>query len=285
MRHICVADELGRYLKSARDSGDTNKVSVQTAFMECWGRLHGTYDNVGYSTHGMSKEQVEAMKARKVERPALTILAMTTPTTLTAALGTDDARNGFLNRFLIVSSPLERHMSRKTRRTRRCRPNSSSGSRNMPGRPCQTMMAFLMATDPTFVPEPIVRSRKLLREIEADLLAEMGRLDKVGLADLLGRTKKTIQRVSLNVALSDWADQVELKYIEWARDYVLLYTRQMIELIGENIDKSDVEQIADKIYDMIAKAGERGMTEREVSTNCLPFRRLSERIVGRCSIG
>jgi hypothetical protein len=147
------------------------------------------------------------------------------------------------------------------------------------------MMAFLMATDPTFVPEPIVRSRKLLREIEADLLAEMGRLDKVGLADLLGRTKKTIQRVSLNVALSDWADQVELKYIEWARDYVLLYTRQMIELIGENIDKSDVEQIADKVYDMIAKAGERGMTEREVSTNCLPFRRLSERIVGRCSIG
>jgi hypothetical protein len=139
-----------------------------------------------------------------------------------------------------------------------------------------------MATDPTFVPEPIVihfakGCLPILREIAIEVKAEQDRLDGYGLADLYGRTKELIQRIALVVSQSCRADKVEISHLKWARDYVMLYTRRMVALIGENLDKSDVEQITDKVYDMIAKAGERGMTEREISTNCRPFRRLSEK--------
>ena len=60
---------MGLYLSSAGNSTDANKHEAQSALMEVFGRLDGTHVDKGYSTHGKSKKQIEAMEKAEGQTP------------------------------------------------------------------------------------------------------------------------------------------------------------------------------------------------------------------------
>lgn len=284
-RHISISDEFGRYLASSRASGNANKQDAQSAFMEIFGRLDGVYRGTGYSTHNMTKEQAEAVKNRKIVRPALTILGMTTPATFYEALGNMDVKDGFLNRFLIVNSPVERQLSRPVHLSKppaaiidwirdHAWAHDSSDEDDMSE--VRAKLEPQMVTDPVVIPFASECDR-LLEEMELEILEEMNRLDEFGMAELFGRTIEIAMRVALIVAVSEGANRIRRRHLEWARDYVFFYHRQMAEQFAANIGLTEFETVIEDILLMIRKKGRRGATEREITQSSRSFRRLATR--------
>lgn len=271
-RHISITDEFGRYLSSARGAGNANKLDMQSAMMEVFGRLDGVYYGIGYSTRGMTKEQIDAQANMKVERPALTLVGMTTPTTFYDALGQQDVMDGFLNRFLIVESPLGRQEERfrskvrvPTRVVKWAREQAwESGAEG------DDMDSLRAMVEPSFAPEPKVipfskACMPILKEMSERVHREMDLLDEHGMAELYGRTREIAMRVSLIVAVSDGSDRVERKHLEWARDYVFYYHGRMAGLFTENLGKTDFQRAYDSVIEYLLTCGDEGAPEHIIA--------------------
>lgn len=282
-KQISISDEFGRYLGSSRRSGNTLKEEAQSAFMELFGRLDGTYRGSGYSTHGMSKDQIEELKNRSVEKPGLTVLGMTTPQTFYESLSGMDVKDGYLNRFLIVASPLGRQRSRED-----LRPTTvpkelirwiEQFSYDSDGDGCDELT---LMTTPKASFEPILvpfskECRSILRDMEDEILDHQSNLDAFGMSELLGRSREIAMRVALIIALSEESTSVRRKHLMWAKEYVFHYHLEMIEAFKENLGKTADEQIADAVFKIIKKGGKRGATFRDLVMNCRPFRTLNTR--------
>jgi len=226
-RHISVADEFGRYLSSSRSSGDTNKQDAQSALMEVWGRLGGEHLEKGYSTHGMSAEQAEAVQNRRVVRPALTMMGLTTPSSFYEALGDADLTSGFLNRFVVVESDLPRQRARMIKPVQ-CTDSLSNWIKKYvwaiseDDDDMDDMMARLNPHDPTDAIEvPFNEAAfQMLADIDDDSINMMNKAGSDDIAAMYSRIREIIMRLSLIVALSCQSRTIKLAHVEWARDYV-----------------------------------------------------------------
>jgi|GEM_PF-391786 len=274
-RHICITDEFGRYLSSARGgAGNANKSEAQSALMEVFGRLDGMWQTNGYSTRGMTKEQADAQNNAKVVRPALTLLGMTTPQSFYDALGQKDILDGFLNRFLIVESPLGRQSSREVddsalpkRVVRWARQKAWEI-----GGDDDDLEGMRAMVEPSFAPEPVLvpfskACGPILAEMEQAVSREMDRLDACGMAELYGRTREIAMRMSLIVAVSDDCDVIRPKHLEWARDYVFFYQARMAKLFEGNIGKTDIEKACDAVCEYLETCGDEGAPEYKIADN------------------
>lgn len=271
-RHISITDEFGRYLSSSRGAGNSNKLDMQSAMMEVFGRLDGTYYGIGYSTRGMTKEQIDAQANMKVDRPALTLVGMTTPQTFYDALGQQDVMDGFLNRFLIVESPLGRQEDRLRKKVKVPR-QVVKWAREVAwetGADEDDMEAVRAMVEPSYAPEPKVvpfaaECMPILQEMSKRVHREMDRLDAVGMAELYGRTREIAMRIALIVAVSDGAKQIKRKHIEWARDYVFFYQGRMADLFAENIGKTDIQRACDAVVEFLESCGDEGAPEHLIA--------------------
>lgn len=271
-RHISITDEFGRYLASSRGAGNANKLDMQSALMEVFGRLDGIYYGIGYSTRGMTKEQIDAQSNMRVDRPALTLVGMTTPTTLYDALGQQDVVDGFLNRFLIVESPLGRQEERfrtsvriPSRVLKWARDNAWQC-----GEDDDDLEALRAMVEPSHAPEPrIVPFAEdcvpILKDMSARVHEEMNRLDEHGMAELYGRTREIAMRVALIVAVSDGSTRVERRHLEWARDYVFYYHGRMARIFTENLGKTDFQKAYDAVIDFLLTCGDEGAPEHIIA--------------------
>lgn len=284
-RHISITDEFGRYLSSARSSGNAHKQDAQSAFMEIYGNLGGVFRGNGYSTHGMTANQAEEVKNRKVVRPALTLFGMTTPDTLYEALGAMDVKDGYLNRYLIVASPIGRQLSRdvveepvpeKVIRWVRNHAWMTAASDEDDMADVRAKIEPGMLTEPVIVPFHR-ECNTLLVDMEREIIAEQDKLDTYGMADLLGRTREMAMKISLIVAVSCESRQVRLSHLEWAWDYVYFYHRQMVEMFTKNLGRSEFELIAEDVMLIVRSAGKDGVTEREIVHRSRPYKRLDRR--------
>jgi hypothetical protein len=170
---------------------------------------------------------------------------MTTPDTLFKALGGMDVKDGFLNRFLIVESPLGRQLSREDAPRAdipkslldwaRITVHAHGGDEDDDMR---------MISDPKFIPMPVEvpfskDCKPILRDMEEAVNAEMDRLDPYGMAELFGRTREIAMRLSLIVAVSCGSKVVKREHLEWARDYVFFYHRRMADRFKTNLGKTE----------------------------------------------
>jgi hypothetical protein len=279
-KHITVMDETGRYMSSARKSGNGNKQDAQTVLMEVFGTVDETIRGISYSTRGMTKEQIEEMMNTEITRPALTILGMTTPATLYDAIGGMDVKDGFLNRFIIVQSEIGRQKRRR-----------GLGRPDIPQEVIEWAKEHAFRhggdaddddrtlIDPKFVPPPVIvpfskGAMDLLGEIEDEVMVEMTRAEPFGMDDLFGRTQEIAQRVSLIIAGSERSDTVKVSHVQWAWEYVRYYHRQMVELFKVNLGKSEGEAIAEEVARFLKKRGAEGATSNEIAKYVRSFRAL-----------
>lgn len=281
-RHISIADEFGKYLASSRASGNSHKSDVQSSLMELFGRLHSVYQGIGYSTHGMTAEQAKMVNERKVERPAVTIMGTTTQTTLFGALSFEDVRSGFLNRFLIVNSPLGRDVMRRVKQ-REVPGDLVKWMKNHAWKTSDEDEQLQAAIDPTYTPTPIEvpftnRAWDKLDDFAYEVVDLQNKFAAIEMAELFGRSREIAMRLSLIVAKSCESDRIEGEHVAWAIDYVRFYTEQIVDEFLNNIGLSETEDVANAVYAIILDAGAKGISERDISRRCRQFRRFDRKL-------
>jgi len=269
-RHIAILDELGRYLSANRKSGNPLYEQAQTFLMSLFGLLDGVVAHKSYSTHGMSKQQMEEMRKSLIERPALSLMAMSAPTHFYSSLGMNDVNDGFLNRFVIVQTPVDAQLSRK----------GIDINTPVPTELIEWIqkMSYASVDDEDFdtidyatkAPEPVLvpfteGAHELLDEIEIELFERSKAMEPFGLQNLFKRTREIIMRMALIVALSCESDCVKRKHVQWARDYVFHYAFEMAEVFKMRLGRTKYAEVAEDLYKKLLEAGRKGLTEREMS--------------------
>jgi hypothetical protein len=280
--HLTVIDELGELLGNAKAQGNYHKRQAITALVQAWGLLHGTLRPQGYSTMALQAAQRQEAATRCVHRPALSMLAMTTPRTFYDSLTEQSIEGGFLNRLLIVESQIGRQLARDVdplevpdSLVEWCRAAREGQGGNLAG--------FDLAADQVPVPRVVEftpAARAAFRAYEAECMAAMDRLDPEGLAELEGRSAEKAMRIALLLAVADNVTTpfIQPEHAEWAIAYVRHYTAQTIEAVRRYLNGSQFGQWRQAVLDALRRAGERGLTDRELARNSRVYAGLEPRM-------
>lgn len=271
--HITIIDEIGKMLQAANDRGSYHEKIVAIKLMESWGRCHGTMRPMQYS--GMSLKQTDKDRLQiKIQKPAITILGMTTPDTLYNALTHDDINDGYLGRFLIVETPVGRQLGWRIQDLSEP-PESivkwikhlrTSGTGNLANidlagsEPCLTTINISTKAGSMF--DAFQAKMEKIR-IEAD---------KEGLGDLFSKINEIAIRVSMIVALSINSKNPVIgeKSAKWACDYVGYHAEHAFRKMADNIETSPRSKLIKKVMLFIESKGEKGAANWELMKGTAP---------------
>jgi hypothetical protein len=271
--HITIIDELGLLLESNKNQKNGLATQTMRILMSVWGKLDSSIVVEGYSD--MKKIVRDGITNSKpgekmiINNPAITLLGMTTSKTFYDALTGNDVKSGYIPRMLVseYNGPVP-----KAKRIKNV---------DVPDAVVKWIEKYTNGfpqDTPVLSPTQTVlkiseESWKILDEIEDDLLGKMNdpKSGETAIA-IYGKTREMIMRLSLIVAASDEKEEILKDHVEWARDYVMFFTEQLIERTNTSLSASQLEKVSDEIIRKISKAGEHGLTEREIFQQCWSVR-------------
>ena len=266
-QHITVIDEFGRYLESANGARDPHRGEALTQLMEAFGRVDGFMRTPQYSTMTLTPAAAAGHQPRVISRPALTMLAMTTPSTFYASMKSSRILDGFLNRFLIVEHQAPRQESVLAQDIA-VPATVVSWIKQLLRSPGNLDINTLIehVPDPVVIPmyEPAVASSKTF---EREMNALANRLEAEGLGDMPIRAREIAMRLSLVVALSEVPDDTAVlsEHFDWAARYVRFFLHQTIAALRGRVADTATERTRMVLLNAIRAAGERGLTSRDIS--------------------
>ena len=278
-RKISVIDEFSEFLRAVKN-GNGVKMTVMRSFLTLFSKIDKAYRGKAFSLQGKTKEEVESLNKRYIKRPSLTVVGMTPPHEFTEAVSLSDASNGFLNRLIVVRSPVQFQFSRYPEKL------------DPPQRVIKWMKEVASAhgdedelfdvrigNEPTLAPEPKLLPfskdvEKFLVEIDRKLTIEQRQLKEEKFQVIKGRTREKAIRIAMIVALSCRSDSIEMQHMQWAFDYVDYYDSEMLSWFLEDLGRGKFTRIADKLYQLIDRAGDKGLSMSKLIENCTEFRAL-----------
>ena len=282
--HVTVIDEFGKELEQASVKGNARAQGMIKMLIEIWGRCDGTLRPQGYSTFGLNVSDKKDITDRVVRNPALALLGMTTPDSFYDTIGSAAARDGFLNRFLIVESDIGPQASRMVKRL------------PVPQEVidwAQAMVAMSSAlVDPTsgasagLAPTPVevpfsAAAIELFVAFEAECIELMKQYASAGLSEMFGRTNEMAMRLALCVACGCHQAGVQMaiegEHAAWAIQYVRHHALRAVERLKSSVADSAFEGISQQVLQVIESAGERGCTARDIYIGSRKFRALTKR--------
>ena len=277
--HLTVIDEFGKALENASVKNNARDRSMLTALMEVWGRADGVLRPQGYSTFGMSARDAASFKERTVRNPALSLLAMTTPESFFESLGSAAARDGFLNRFLIVESDIGRQVGQH--RAELAPPESvrawaAQMRRQTDGALVNPDGNATLEPSPTLVPM-LAPALELFHQFEIECVGLMDEYEQAGLAEMFGRSNEIAMRLALVVALGCHCEAIDGPHAAWAINYVRHHALRTVERLLSSVADSEFEHSKKQVLSLIVKAGPNGMTERDLSRASTRFARVPQR--------
>jgi hypothetical protein len=201
-----------------------------------------------------------------IARPAITLLAMTTPSTFYESMRSTRILDGFLNRFLVVE-----HQGPRS-------PMSEWRDVPVPETAVDWIKQILQPTgniDTTFlhdtIPDPTIvplteRAFASSRAFEADMLHYATRLEADGLGDMPIRAREIALRLALVTSLADAPDtpMVTVDCLDWSIAYVRFFLEQTVAAIRERVADSSTERTRNAVLAAIRAAGANGITNREL---------------------
>lgn len=275
--HLTVIDEFGKVLEAASIKNSARANSALTALMEVWARCDGTMRPQGYSTFGMSSQDAAKMEKRQVINPALTLLGMTTPETFFDTIGSAAARDGFLNRIIIVESDIGRQAGQAARTLPI--PDTviewAKTTHRHDGLADPDINATLAA-----VPRMVgIRddAQAAFDAFERECLALMDAHDEHGMAEMFGRCNETAMKLSLIVAVACNWQAITAEHATWSIDYVRHYSLRTVERLKTSVADSEFEAVKKQVLALIRNAGPSGMTERELNKSSRKLSCLDQR--------
>ena len=271
--HVSIIDEFGKTLEGASIKHGARAASTMKALMEVWGRCDGTIRPQGYSTFAMNASEVQKLSEKSVRNPALTLLAMTTPETFYETVGSAAARDGFLNRFLMVESDIGRQAGQHVE------------SIEIPEQIIEWAAwahGDFTVADISPVPTPTVipfdaQALALFRDFEEECIGLMDDHDEAGLAEMFGRCNEIAMRISLVLACGCMADVINEDHASLSINYVRHHFKRIVHRLETVVADSEFEGLMKQVLEMIRSAGEMGLTERELNKSSRKFRAIDKR--------
>lgn len=280
--HIAIIDEFGHYIDTSQSKTNTHRKDALHVLMQINSECNSYARIPALSRLGATKAHKDEMNRRKsIKHPAITILAMTTPTTFYNAINQENIVDGFIPRFIIVESEVGRQ---KTRRIRKCEvpgdliswiyrcSNAHSGDGNVTD-----------LDSPEIAPDPIVvpftdEAYALFDEFEEEKLRMEDFLDNFGISEVVGKKVEHAMRLSLIIAVSCNSFEILPEHAKWAIDYIWYYSNQTVGKIRSRVSNSDFEAICKQVIEFIDSTGRSGATLREISRNCNLYRKSDGRV-------
>lgn len=266
-QHLTIIDEFGRYLEAASAGRDNFKADALTQLMEAFGRVHGDMATPQFSTMTLSAAAASNHEPKIIARPAITMLAMATPSTFYDSLRSTRILDGFLNRLLVVEHDAPRELmgdwadipvpEAAVRWIKQIL--EPRGNLDVPG-----MLDHL--PDPLIV-ELTPAALDASRAFERDMNAYADRLAPDGLGDMPIRAREIALRLALICSLSDAPDtpMVTVDCLDWAVQYVRFFLEQTVAAVGERVADTQTERTRNVVLNAVRSSGARGMTNRELN--------------------
>jgi hypothetical protein len=272
-QQVAVLDEFGQFLSAATGASDgaTMRDTVLTQLMELYGRLHGRAQSGQYATHTLSPKQQKAAQRRIVDRPALTVVALTTPAAFYSALKSSRVASGFLNRFCVLEA------------------NTPRGDFAMPALdPVPDAVAAWarqllaptgdldMLTRCTDLPDPrrlpiTTDAQALFVAFRRECNAMADQLEGESLGELPMRSAEQSMRLALIATLADdpTALRVTTSAASWGIDVARWLLQRLVPAVQERMADSPLALLRKSFVAAVRGAGERGLSEYEIRRSAL----------------
>lgn len=271
-QHVAVLDEFGKYMEQAAAGRDGYRGEVLTMFMEAFGRVHADMSTPQFSTMTMRAPHAAEIEPKIIARPAITLLALTTPGSFYGAMTSTRVLDGFLNRFLVAEHVGPREPARDADPNVEVPPSTIAWVQQMlaPRGDMDDLFRLDCLPEPTVVPLT-ASAHALSAAFEREMLARADQLDVHGLGDMAIRTREIGLRLGLICGLADAPDApaVTIDVLEWAFRYVRFYLEQTVGVLRRRLADSEHERARNRVYELIRAAGARGVTD--VEFNKKPF--------------
>lgn len=274
--HCAVIDEFHRVLEQASIKGNARAQGMLRAMIEVWGRTDGTLRALGYSTVGLSAKEVKALQERSICNPALTLLTMAVPT-FWETIGSAAARDGFLNRFLIVETDIGRQVGQFN--------GTSAVPQSIIDWAQGTRARYSAIVDPDINPmrvSPVMvpvspAAMALFNGFARDCLRLMDVHERDGLAEMFGRSNEIAMKLALVLAVGRGSATVDAADAEWAIEYVRTYAVRTTHRLKACMADGEFEAAKKQVLNLLMGAGARGLTPSEINHRSRLFRDMTQR--------
>jgi phage/plasmid primase-like uncharacterized protein len=266
-RHLSICDELGRNLAAAKMSGgDKNLHGANTKLMEAIGQCGTALSPRNYSTIGMKREQADAIQ-KPIQNPAITILAMSTPITFYESIDYKAIMDGFVGRFIISVSDVERDIRRRTAKIEV--PETIKDWINaVQARAKHNEIPDLPHDEPPIVTLAIsTEAFEKYNEAQWYFLKQATAHEDLKINDANNRAGEFVLRVALIVALSrnPSAEIVEKEDVQWAFDYIKSCVDRVFSDLKRTISGSDFEANKKEALSALRKLSPNGLSLKDMN--------------------
>lgn len=241
-KHISICDEFGRNIQAAKNSGDANFSGANSKLMEAIGACHSVLRPRNYSTMGVAKDKAGELR-KAIENPAITILAMSTPTTFFESIDHKAIMDGFVGRFIICISDAKREIRRRVSDV--AVPESIiNWLNNANFRSKSDIIPDVSTETPHIETLQLTEAAwKKYQEIAQYFIDQANKLEEMKMDDVNNRAHEFVLRLSLIIALSKNinADVVDVDDMEWSANYIKHCMNRVISEFKHSVSGSEFE--------------------------------------------
>lgn len=272
--HIQIMDEIGKHLQTARKQVNGQMAEGFATLVEAYSSTTGLIIPKNYSTMGLTKEQ-RAMRAKNIVHcPAITILGLATPGQVYDNLSTREIEDGFLNRLICVDISEPQLPKQRTNRLP-VLDEFKQWANNIrkPDMLSRTDLTGIETdydvTPQTFMVEFEDEALDLFDDYQENL-RERELNGEFILPDLTRRWTENAMRLATTLAVcaNPATPIITVEIARWSLDYVGFYGHGFMQAVATKVADSEFHRLYLAVQDFVVRAGERGMTERDLSRYC-----------------
>lgn len=259
-------DEFGLFMQDVQNpKAGSHRASILTNFIKL-------FSSAGTVYHGTEYANQKERPRQDIEYPCVNLHATTTPETLFDALGSAHVTSGYLNRMLVTFAPGDRPKRRRAAPT--VAPQNVIDWIDT----ARQMSAGLAGLNPA---TPIVvamdgAASSLFDAFDDELEQRIQGGEKTGTAPLWGRAWEHAAKVALvcGCAQNINSPVIDRQAATWAITFVRHHIAVIEREVSSRMADSPFMKVVLAVSRVIEKAGVHGMTERDISKACRPFKGL-----------
>ena len=266
-KHISICDEFGRNIQAGKNSKDVNFSGANSKLMESIGSCATFMRGRNYSTMGLAKDKADELN-KVIEMPAITLLAMSTPSTFFESIDHKAIMDGFIGRFIISVSDAKRERRKRV------------ADLPIPESIISWINAVYTRSKSDLIPDvsnevPHVVTIHIKDDayawyqenVEDYFIEQANKLEDYKMDDANNRSAEFVLRLSLICALScdPKTEAVEIEHMQWAADYVKKSMSRVIADFKHFVSGSEFEAKKKEALDEIRKAGKHGISLKNMN--------------------
>lgn len=276
-RHITIIDEFSKYLQASQNKNANGQLATANVkLMESFGRLDGILRPKSYSTMVLTKEKKRELDNLIVINPAITLMAMATPDDLFKTLDISSIKDGFVNRFIICVSDVEREMREHKEKVDVPCSIKDWATKIIERRNVLTEDALMVPPiNVVNFSDEALEEQKVFQKYCID---QANALEKYGMDALPGRCNEISMRISLICALAEnpLATVIKKEHMAWAIAWVKHNFTTLSDRLKMTLSSSDFEGWKKECLQALRAAGERGVSVSEMK-KVQPFAKYREK--------